>query len=500
MSPSNRAELITEALTSGRISGLPDRHFIDGAFVPSCSRAQMETFDPGTGRAFAPFARGNGDDIDRAVTAARTAMTGPWRNVSPAERGCILHQTSVLIRKNLDRLAVIETLDCGKPLRDSLGDVGGAARAFEYYAGACDKIQGESFDLGPDHHGYSIHEPVGVTGHIIPWNFPLSTAARGIAPALAAGCCVIAKPAEQTPLSALILAELLHYAGLPKGVCNVVSGTGTEAGAALVAHPDLDHITFTGSFETGVAVMKSAADHVTRLVLELGGKSPLTVLADCNMDAALDGVIGAIFENAGQVCSAGSRLLIERAIHGPFIEKLVQRTKALTIGHGLKDFDLGPVNSQAQLQKISRYLDDAHARGLEIMTGGQVVDDPTVGTGWFVEPTIVNNLTPDDRLCTEEIFGPVLAVQVVDGLEDAIAVANQCQFGLAAGIYSANFSKVQRYAHAVDAGQIYINEYFAGGIEVPFGGNKKSGYGREKGLEALKSYSKIKSVAANITI
>lgn len=283
-------------------------------------------------------------------------------------------------------------------------------------------------------------------------------------------------------------------------MCNVVSGTGTEAGAALVAHPDLDHITFTGSFETGVAVMKSAADHVTRLVLELGGKSPLTVLADCDMDAALDGVTGAIFENAGQVCSAGSRLLIERAIHGPFIEKLVQRTKALTIGHGLKDFDLGPVNSQAQLQKISRYLDDAHARGLEIMTGGQVVDDPAVGTGWFVEPTIVNNLTPDDRLCTEEIFGPVLAVQVVDGLEDAIAVANQCQFGLAAGIYSANFSKVQRYAHAVDAGQIYINEYFAGGIEVPFGGNKKSGYGREKGLEALKSYSKIKSVAANITI
>lgn len=494
------ATLAREALATGRISGLPDKHFIDGGFVAAQSGAEMESLDPGTGKAFIRVAAGDQADIERAVSAAKKALHGEWRRLPAPARGRILYRAAGLIQENLARLAVAETLDCGKPLKEALADARGAARAFEYYAGACDKFQGETFNLGPDHHAYSIYEPAGLTAHIIPWNFPLATLARGVAPALAAGCVIVAKPAEQTPLTALMLAGLLERAGLPRGVFNVVSGAGAEAGAPLVAHPDVDHITFTGSLGTGAAVMKAAADNVTRLVLELGGKSPVTVLADCNMEAALDGVLGAIFEHAGQVCSAGSRLVIERSIHAGFMDRLVRRAQALTIGHGLKDLQLGPLNSEAHRQKVMAYLEDAKRRGLDILTGGHVIEDVSVGRGWFVAPTIIDNLKPDDRLCQEEIFGPVLAVQIIDELEEAIAVSNASQFGLAAGIYTASFAKAQRYARDVDAGQIYINEYFAGGIEVPFGGNRKSGYGREKGLEALRSYSKIKSVAANIHV
>ena len=494
------ATLAREALATGRIGGLPDKHFIDGRFVAAQSGAEMESLDPGTGKAFTRIAAGDKADIDRAVCATKKALRGEWRRLPAPARGRILYRAAGLIRENLARLAVAETLDSGKPLKEALADARGAARAFEYYAGACDKLQGETFNIGPDHHAYSIYEPAGLTAQIIPWNFPLATLARGVAPALAAGCGIVAKPAEQTPLTALMLAGLLARAGLPRGVFNVVSGTGAEAGAPLVAHPDIDHITFTGSLSTGAAVMKAAADNVTRLALELGGKSPVTVLADCNMDAALDGVLGAIFEHAGQVCSAGSRLVIERSIHAGFMDRLVKRAEALTIGHGLKDLQLGPLNSEAHRQKVMAYLEDAGRRGLDILTGGHVIEDVAVGRGWFVAPTIIDNLKADDRLCQEEIFGPVLAVQIVDDFEEAIAVANASAFGLAAGIYTASFAKAQRYARDVDAGQIYINEYFAGGIEVPFGGNRKSGYGREKGLEALRSYSRIKSVAANIHV
>lgn len=494
------ATLAEEALATGRIPGLPDKHFINGGFVAAQSGGAMESLDPGTGKAFIRVAAGDKADIDRAVGAAKKALQGAWRRLPPPARGRILHRTGALILEDLARLAVAETLDSGKPLKEALADARGAARAFEYYAGACDKLQGETFQLGPDHHAYSVYEPAGVTAHIIPWNFPLATLARGVAPALAAGCGVVAKPAEQTPLTALMLADLLARAGLPPGVFNVVTGTGAEAGAPLVAHPDVDHITFTGSVGTGAAVMRAAAANVTRLVLELGGKSPVTVLADCNMDAALDGVLGAIFEHAGQVCSAGSRLVIERSIHAEFMERLVKRAEALTIGHGLRDPQLGPLNSEAHRQKVMAYIEDAKKRGLDIVTGGHVIENDAVGGGWFVAPTIIDNLKPDDRLCQEEIFGPVLAVQVVDDFAEAVAVANASEFGLAAGIYTASFARAERYARDVDAGQIYINEYFAGGIEVPFGGNRKSGYGREKGLEALRGYSKIKSVAANINV
>jgi len=489
---------IQEILAGKPVTGLPMGHYIDGCFVQGSSGEMMDSFDPGRGVAFAQFASGNAADVDAAVASAHEAFETVWRRTPAAERTRILMKAADLIRRNADWLAMVESLDCGKPLSEAQGDVGGAARAFEYYAGACDKLQGDTFPLPHGYLGYSLYEPVGVTAHIIPWNFPISTTARGLAPALAAGCTVVAKPAEQTPFTALLLAEILSEAGLPDGVCNVVTGTGAEVGAPLVAHPDIDQVTFTGSVPTGQKVMRSAADNVTRVVLELGGKSPVVVLNDCDWEHALNGVLGAIFENAGQVCSAGSRLVIERGIQDRFLEELVKRTRALTIGHGLRDPQFGPVNSPEHLAKVSGFVDRARERGAGILTGGAITTDPETGQGWFYEPTIVADRPSDDELVQEEIFGPVLTVQAAEDAAHALELANDSKYGLVAGIYTQDVSKALSLAAEIDAGQIFINEYFAGGIEVPFGGNKFSGFGREKGLEGLKSYCKVKSVAARI--
>ncbi|MES2976855.1 MAG: aldehyde dehydrogenase family protein [Pseudomonadota bacterium] len=491
-------QLVQAALSTGTLAGLPDGHLIDGRFVPSISGAMMDSTDPGTGRVFARFAAGQAGDIDVAVSAAQAALHGPWRGLSPSQRGAVLHQVAGLIRANADRLAVAETLDSGKKLSEAQGDVAGAAATFAYYAGACDKHEGRSIPLGDSHLAYTLNEPVGVTAHIIPWNYPLSTAARGIAPALAAGCTVVAKPAEQTPFTALMLGELCLQAGVPPGVCNVVTGTGRDAGAALVRHPGVHHISFTGSVTTGIDVMRAAAPNITRLVLELGGKSPVVVMADCDIEAALDNVMGAIYENAGQICSAGSRLVIARSIHESFVERLAARASALTLGHGLRNPGMGPVNSAAHLQKVAGYVNRARARGVEVRCGGNIAADPATGLGYFFEPTILDRLSPDDEAVQEEIFGPVLAVQVFDDLDEAVALANGTPFGLVAGVFTRDFAAAHQLARRIDAGQVFINEYFAGSIAVPFGGNKRSGFGREKGLEALNSYSRIKSVSARI--
>lgn len=489
---------IADILAGRPVEGMPNGHFIDGAFRPSDGGTLMDSFDPGHAAPYAQFFDGTAADVDRAVTSARHAFNTVWRDTPRSERARILFKAAQLIRENATRFAIVESLDCGKPLNEAKGDVNGAARTFEYYAGACDKLQGDTFPLARDYLGYSIFEPLGVSAHIIPWNFPISTAARGIAPALAAGCSVVAKPAEQTPFTALMLAELLTEAGLPDGVCNVVTGTGTSVGAPLTAHAGVDQITFTGSVLTGQSVMRSAADQITPVVLELGGKSPVVVLNDCNKDWAIEGVLGAIFENAGQICSAGSRLIIERGIHDAFIEELCARTKQLTIGHGLRDPQLGPVSSAAQLAKIAGFVDRARDGGADILTGGIITSDPETGEGWFYEPTIVGDCSADDELVREEVFGPVLAVQIAEDPEHALKLAGDCQYGLVGGIYTSDLSNALKMARDIDAGQIYINEYFAGGVEVPFGGNKLSGFGREKGMEGLKSYCKIKSVAARI--
>ena len=492
------ADLVREAQVTGRLPGLPDAHFIDGAFRPAVNGARMESFDPGTGAAFASFAAGDAADVDAAVQAAQRALAGPWRALTPAARGRLLHRVAALIRRDADRLAVVESLDSGKRLSEAQGDVAGAAACFEYYAGACDKHQGETMPLGEDHLGYTLQEPVGVTAHIIPWNYPISTAARGFAPALAAGNTVVAKPAEQTPLTALMLAQICHEAGLPPGVCNVVTGTGRDAGAALVRHPGIHHISFTGSVATGIDVMRAAAPQLTRLVLELGGKSPLVVLADADIDNAVENAMDAIFENAGQICSAGSRLVIHRSLHEQVVERLAARAAALSLGHGLRDPGMGPVSSPAHQQKIAGYVDRARARGVALRCGGEAAADPQTGRGWFYRPTVLDALAPDDEAVQEEIFGPVLCVQVFDDIDEAVALANGTPFGLVAGVFTRDFSAAHRLARRLDAGQVFINEWFAGGIAMPFGGNKRSGFGREKGLEALRSYSRTKSVAGRI--
>lgn len=496
-----RAELpglLHEATATGRLQGLPEGHFIDGRFVPPAHGQRMESFDPGRGRPFARFAAGDAADVDAAVQSARAALAGPWSRLAPAARGAVLHRIADGLQAQAARLAVVETLDSGKPVREALDDVAGAVAAFRYYAGACDKFHGESIALGPDQIAYTLHEPAGVTAHIIPWNYPLSTAVRGIAPALAAGCTVVAKPAEQTPFTALLLAQIAHAAGLPPGVCNVVTGTGLDAGAALVRHPGVQHISFTGSVATGIGVMQAAAPNVTRVLLELGGKSPAVVLADVDLDLAVQQVMGAIYENAGQICSAAARVVIARSVHGAFLDTLLARTRALTLGHGLADPGMGPVNSLLHRDRIAGFVDRARARGVQVLCGGAVAADPATGDGWFYQPTVLDGLAPGDEAVQQEIFGPVLCVQVFDDVDEAVALANGTDYALVAGVFTRDLGAAHRLARRIDAGQVFLNAWFAGGIGVPFGGNRRSGFGREKGMEALRSYSRIKSVAGSI--
>ncbi|MGO4739161.1 aldehyde dehydrogenase family protein [Bosea sp. 2KB_26] len=494
----DREKLVEEARRTGTLAGLPRGHFIGGRLIASVSGREMESFDPGRGVPFASVAAGAVEDVAAAVAAARAALSGPWSQMTPAARGEILMRASHLLRERAARFAVVETLDSGKLFAESEGDVGGVIRAFAYYAGAADKLHGDSVPLGPDYLGVTIEEPVGVVAQIVPWNYPLSTAARGIAPALAAGCTLVVKPAEQTPFTTLMLAELLHEAGLPDGVLNVVAGTGAEAGAALVSHPGIDHITFTGSVATGQRVMRAAAEHVTRLALELGGKSPVALMADCEMGPAVEGVLGAIYENAGQICSAGSRLILEAPIADEVLDRLVARVSAMQLGHGLGEAGIGPINSLQQLARIEAHVERARAAGNRILIGGGIVPEGECGGGWFYRPTIILARGPDDPLVQEEIFGPVLTVQIVADLDGAIAAANATSYALVAGIYTRDHAKAWRFARAVDAGQVYINEFFAGGIAMPFGGNRKSGFGRAKGMAGLRSYCKLKSVVARL--
>ena len=497
------ASSITETLwgqyrASGTLSGLPDGHFIHGAFCPSVGGQRMDSVDPGSGKVFTRFAAGEADDVERAVASSDRAMRSSWRDTTPADRGRILLRAAHAILAQAERLAVVETIDNGKPLAEALADMRSTARIFEYYAGMADKLQGDSIPLGRNYVSMTVREPVGVTAHIIPWNYPASTMARGIAPALAAGCTVVVKPAEQTPLSALLLALILHEAGLAAGVCNVVTGTGAAAGAALVAHPLVRHVTFTGSVATGGRVMQAAARNVASVTLELGGKSPAVVLADCDMAHAVGDVLWSIFYNAGQTCSAGSRLVVERSIHAQFVEQLAGRAAALRCGHGLGAPDIGAITTQEQWVKIAGYVDGARARGVRVACGGAPVQAASHPGGWYYQPTVLDDLASDDPVVQEEIFGPVLAVQVADSPEHALALANGTAFGLAAGIYTRNITRALQMARDIEAGQVYINEYYAGGVETPFGGVKASGFGREKGLEGLSAYLRTKAITARI--
>lgn len=484
---------------SHKLDGLSLNAFIDGKRCSTApDAAAYPSFDPASGELLREVPVADADLVDQAVVSAQKALSGKWADVTPAERSRILFRVAGNLRKDAQKLAEIESLDSGKPLREATGDIETAARYFEYYAGIADKMQGITIPLGGDYVSMTEHEPVGVTAHIIPWNFPLVTVARGLAPALAAGTTAVVKPAEQTPFTALMLPDYLTAAGLPAGVCNVVCGPGSVTGRALVSHPEVAHVTFTGSVQTGKAVMHDAADHVASVTLELGGKSPVVVLADADADAALEGVIKAIFTNSGQVCSAGSRLIIERSIADEFLDRLLRRIKTFTFGRGLDNPDLGPVVSADQLSKIASMVSAAEQRGVQVLHGGATQRVEGLKGGWFYAPTLLLAEDGLDAIVQEEIFGPVLVVQIADDFDHAVALANGTQFGLVAGIYTGDISKAFRFARIVQAGQVYINQYFAGGVETPFGGTKASGFGREKGLEGLRSYYQVKTITARI--
>jgi acyl-CoA reductase-like NAD-dependent aldehyde dehydrogenase len=476
---------------------MPELLIINGERVPASDAGTFDVFDPSSGERLATVAKATKADIDRAVDAARAAVEGPsWGlGAPPAERGRVMQRIAQALRDQVEELATLESRDNGKPLRQARTDVQVAARYFEFFAGIADKIMGNTIPLGPGFLDFTLREPIGVSAQIVPWNYPIQIGARGVAPALAAGCSVVLKPSSEAPMTALRLGEIGLACGLPPGVLNVVPGTGSEAGTALAGHPRINQLTFTGSVSVGVEVAKLAAANVVPVVMELGGKSPNIVFADADLDLATQGVATAIFQNAGQTCSAGSRLLVEKKAHGALVDRLAAKAKSMRVGPGVSDPDMGPIISKRQLETIEQYVQVGTAEGATIAAGGARPTDPALSRGYFYQPTLLESVSPDMRIAQEEIFGPVLAIIDFDEVEEAAALANRSDYGLVAGIWTRDINKAMSVATRIKAGQVFINTYGAGGgVELPFGGYKKSGYGREKSLEALASYTQIKNV------
>lgn len=471
--------------------------YIGGEWIVPDKDQLIEIRNPADGSLLAYVPRGKYGEIDLAIKAAKKAFfSKEWKQLVPRIRGQLLYETAKLIRENKEELAKLETLDVGKPLSQSETDVEMAARYFEFYAGIADKIMGETIPVEPGIIDYTVREPIGIAGHIIPWNYPLQIVARSVAVSLATGNACVLKPAEDTPLTTLKLVELMEALDLPKGIVNVVTGFGHEAGAALSSHPDVNHITFTGSVETGQKVMQSAAKNIVPVTLELGGKSPNIVFSDCNEEMALEWVLRSIIQNAGQTCSAGSRLVIETSIKDDFVRKLAASMEKLSVGPGIENHDIGPVLSRKQYERIKSFLDLAKKDGIDIITGGGRVTVEGCAAGYFLQPTILDNVPPDHALAQEEIFGPVLTVTPFESEAEAIDIANGTPYGLVAGVWTENAGRAHRIAGSLQCGQVFINQYGAGGgIAQPFGGYKKSGFGREKGLEALRNYTQVKNVA-----
>ena len=469
---------------------------VGGARMGASDGGTFEVFDPSAGDTLATVAKATKSDVDRAVSAAHAAMESKtWGGLAPAERGRIMNRIAQTLRDRAEDLARLESLDNGKPLRQARTDVQVAARYFEFFAGIADKIMGNTIPLGPGFLDFTVREPIGVSAQIVPWNYPIQIGARGVAPALAAGCAVVLKPSSEAPMTALRLGEIALECGLPPGALNVITGTGSEAGTALASHPDINQLTFTGSVDVGIAVAKMAADNVVPVVMELGGKSPNIVFADADLDLAAAGVANAIFQNAGQTCSAGSRLLVERKAHDALVAKLVERAASMRVGPGVSDPDMGPIISKKQLETVERYVGVGAGEGASVAAGGKRPTGADLGHGYYFQPTLLDRVTPEMKVAQEEIFGPVLAMIEFDDIEQAIDIANRSQYGLVSGIWTRDINKAMAISSRIKTGQVYINTYGAGGgVELPFGGYKKSGYGREKGLESLASYTQVKNV------
>lgn len=468
---------------------------IDGEYLAEGDDGTDESLDPATGKPIATFAVAGIADADAAVDAARRSFdSGVWRRMRPYERARVMNRVASGLHDQRDRLAELLTKDSGKPLRDAYWEVDCSARFFEFYGGYVDKIQGAQIPLGPGWMDWTVREPIGVSAHIVPWNYPLQVAVRGIAPALATGCSIVVKPSMETPGGLADLSRIAEAAGLPSGVLNIVTGPGRSIGDHLARHPGVDQLTFTGSVGAGINVIQAAATHTIPTNMELGGKSPQLVFADADLERTLPQLVAGMYTHAGQVCNAGTRLLVEASAHDEVVSRLHQAISSMRLGHGLTDPDLGPVVSRQQQQGIQEYVDLASKEGT-LLTGAELPTDPDLQDGYFVRPHLVTDIGNDARVAREEIFGPLLAVIAFDDREQAIAMANGSDFGLVAGVFTADISRAMRCSEELVAGQVWINAFGAGlDVEFPFGGYKRSGFGREKGLEALGAYLQIKNI------
>ena len=470
-------------------------NFIGNAPQVSSSGLTIAMLDPSDGQVFDQIQRSNATDIDDAVRAARQCYDTVWGKTPAAERGRLLMRLSARVAQGVDELTALEQRDCGKPTRQARADAVALARYFEFYAGACDKLHGDTI---PYLDGYSVltwREPHGVTGHVIPWNYPMQIFGRSIGGALAAGNACVVKPAEDACLSLIRVAQMAAEVGFPAGALNIVTGYGHEVGDALARHPGIDHISFTGSPSVGTLIQQVAAQRHCPVTLELGGKSPQIVFADADLDAALPAIINAIVQNAGQTCSAGSRLLVDKAIYEPLLERLGAAFQQLRAGPANMDLDLGPLIRQSQQQRVWDFLSDAQADGITMVAQGSVVDEAPE-SGFYQAPTLLRDVPVMHRLAQQEIFGPVLCAMSFREEDHAVELANATPFGLVAGVWTADGARQFRMARRIRSGQVFINNYGAGGgVELPFGGVKSSGYGREKGFEALQGFTTLKTVA-----
>ena len=469
---------------------------VDGRWTDAASGKVFATHNPATGDHVADVAEAEANDVDAAVAAARRAFdAGPWPRMDAAARGRLLLRVAEKIRARGDELARMETLDNGKAIRETRAQINASADYFEYYGGWADKMEGHVVPVRGRFHTYTVREPIGVCGQIIPWNSPLPQAAQKLAPALAAGCTMVLKPAEHTPVTALVLGEMLLEAGLPEGVVNILPGFGPTAGAALASHPGIDKLAFTGEVATGQAVLRASVDNLTKVTLELGGKAPNIVCEDADLDAAVRGTLFGIFAGAGQYCDAGPRLFVHRGIRDAFVEKLQAMTRRIRVGDPLDPAThVGSLTTHEQFDKVARYVAIGQEEGADLIVGGARPDDPGLAKGYFYLPTIFDRVKPDMRLAQEEIFGPVLSVLDFEDDEQLVADANGTDFGLAAGLWTEDMRRAMRLAQRLKAGTVWINTFRQTQISASFGGYKMSGIGREKGLSGLEEYCEEKTV------
>jgi betaine-aldehyde dehydrogenase len=474
---------------------------IDGKFVPAVSGETFDVLNPATNEVIARVAKGGPADVDAAVAAARRAFEGgPWPKMTGLDRQRLMMKLAQLLRDHLDELAVMETSACGKPIAESRGDVANGALTLEYYAGMAPRVTGETLPIAPDLLDYTLREPLGVCACIVPWNFPLVIALWKVAPALATGNTVVLKPASYTPTTAMRLGELALQAGFPPGVLNVIAGPGSVIGRALCQHPEVDKISFTGETETGREIQALAAPTLKKLSLELGGKSPNIVFPDADIEAAVNGSLLAIYGNAGQRCTARSRLLLHERAREAFLDRFVDKANRIRIGDPLlEQTQMGPLVSRGQVERVSRFVAAAARDGAQVIAGGARPDDPALARGNFYRPTVVDRVRPDMQLAQEEVFGPVLAVLPFEDEERVIEIANGVQYGLAATIWTRDVARAHRVARRLRAGNVSINYPTVNLVGAPFGGYKQSGMGREMGPHAIESYTQIKNVVVNLS-